>query len=641
MSASSTASATLYEVHATADDADQGANGNCTLREAVLAANSNAAVDACAAGSPGEDTIVLDAASYALTIVGSAEDSAATGDLDVREDLRLAGRGAAMTTITAAGSGDRVLQVASNATVHIQDLTITGGSLVGAPSEPVAGGGLRNDGDLTLVRVVVTGNEARGGGVRDGGSGTGGGIFNSATGTLILDGARVSNNRAKGGDGAAYCCTDENPCHCFRVGNGGAAEAGALYSEGEVTVLRSLLVENEAVGGNGAEYLGVDWGIPGDASGGAVALAGGTATVADSVIRENRASAGSGEPGAAAWRGALGSRRHGDDRAHADRRDNARSAATGSRHGAARWWRGERRRYLRRERRDRRARQRHAGRERRWVATATTARCPSDAGRRQRGGLQANGRAVAHATFADNVVVSGTSEVAGAVRGGNVDSNGTTTLANSILAASYAIAPPAAPVLSVCDGTVPLASLGGNVESPIASCGLAAAHDQSAVSVAALALEPLALAGGLSETRALGAGSVAIDAGVAASCSTRDQRNYVRNAGACDAGAFEANAAPCTDGDRDGFAAEGGVCGAADCNDANPNVNPGAIEIPGNGVDDDCTASTPGCLTPELAEAGSGGSRARGAWMPPFGAALALFAALRLLRRGTRRRAAL
>jgi mono/diheme cytochrome c family protein len=43
----------------------------------------------------------------------------------------------------------------------------------------------------------------------------------------------------------------------------------------------------------------------------------------------------------------------------------------------------------------------------------------------------------------------------------------------------------------------------------------------------------------------------------------------------------------CTDNDGDGYALEGGVCGAVDCDDNDPNVNPGAIEIC-DGKDTDC-----------------------------------------------------
>jgi Putative metal-binding motif len=37
---------------------------------------------------------------------------------------------------------------------------------------------------------------------------------------------------------------------------------------------------------------------------------------------------------------------------------------------------------------------------------------------------------------------------------------------------------------------------------------------------------------------------------------------------------------------------EVGACGEVDCDDTDPNMNPGAAEIPGSGVDGDCDPST-------------------------------------------------
>ncbi|MBI5556212.1 MAG: putative metal-binding motif-containing protein [Deltaproteobacteria bacterium] len=46
--------------------------------------------------------------------------------------------------------------------------------------------------------------------------------------------------------------------------------------------------------------------------------------------------------------------------------------------------------------------------------------------------------------------------------------------------------------------------------------------------------------------------------------------------------------AVCTDGDGDSYAVEGGECGPVDCNDADATVNPGAAEICADSVDNDC-----------------------------------------------------
>ena len=75
-----TASATGISPDTTVDD--NTINGNCTLREAIIAANTDTAVDNCPAGS-GTDTITLAAGVYTLAIAGIGEDAAATGDLDI------------------------------------------------------------------------------------------------------------------------------------------------------------------------------------------------------------------------------------------------------------------------------------------------------------------------------------------------------------------------------------------------------------------------------------------------------------------------------------------------------------------------------------------------------------------------------
>ncbi|MBD3313854.1 PKD domain-containing protein, partial [Candidatus Woesearchaeota archaeon] len=49
--------------------------------------------------------------------------------------------------------------------------------------------------------------------------------------------------------------------------------------------------------------------------------------------------------------------------------------------------------------------------------------------------------------------------------------------------------------------------------------------------------------------------------------------------------------AACVDADGDGYNASGGACGVVDCDDSNPNINPGEIDIC-NGLDDDCNSGT-------------------------------------------------
>ena len=65
------------------------AGAGCSLREAIQAANTDAAFGGCTAGNSA-DTINLPAGTYTLTRAGVDEDSNATGDLDVTSEFLLA-----------------------------------------------------------------------------------------------------------------------------------------------------------------------------------------------------------------------------------------------------------------------------------------------------------------------------------------------------------------------------------------------------------------------------------------------------------------------------------------------------------------------------------------------------------------------
>src|SRR3954470_19895017 len=99
-SISAFANAATFLVTKIADTNDGSCDSDCSLREAIVAAN----------GSPGADVITLPAGTYTLTIGGAGEDAAATGDLDITDGVTVNGAGAATTTIDG-GAIDRVLHV--------------------------------------------------------------------------------------------------------------------------------------------------------------------------------------------------------------------------------------------------------------------------------------------------------------------------------------------------------------------------------------------------------------------------------------------------------------------------------------------------------------------------------------------------
>src|SRR5215204_808778 len=100
---------TIIIVDTFADGID--ANSDCSLREAIIAANQDMPTDGCLAGS-GDDLIMLAAGIYTLTINGQGEEETLTGDLDIGAAQALTIQGAGMTTTTVDGGGlDRIFEI--------------------------------------------------------------------------------------------------------------------------------------------------------------------------------------------------------------------------------------------------------------------------------------------------------------------------------------------------------------------------------------------------------------------------------------------------------------------------------------------------------------------------------------------------
>jgi CSLREA domain-containing protein len=202
----SLARAATFTVTKLEDTADGSCSPtDCSLREAIIAANSSA----------GPDTIVLPAGIYYLKRPGANENAAQSGDLDVTGALTITGA-LSSTTIIDIEKRDRVFEVLG-AKVTIANVTIRHGD-----AGTDAGGGIRNTGTLTLTASTVSDNSS---------NNAGGGVANA--GTLIVSSSVISGNITS---------------------TSAASVGGGVLNSGVFTATNSLFFNNKAQGDGGGIY---------------------------------------------------------------------------------------------------------------------------------------------------------------------------------------------------------------------------------------------------------------------------------------------------------------------------------------------------------------------------------------------------
>jgi len=212
------------------------AGGAVAATRFVATGGSDAANDCLIAGSPCQTlTHALTQAAAADTVmVAAGTYDTALGEtfpLVISVDLTLAGDLAGSTILDATGANTRVITIASAVTAEISTVTVMGGSVsctVDNGSCQVEGGGILNNGNLTLDDSTVSANTAS---CTHSGSGAcfalGGGINNTG-GTLTVANSTVSGNTVSctnsGGAGTA----------CFAQG-GGLFNAFVMGSQAALT----------------------------------------------------------------------------------------------------------------------------------------------------------------------------------------------------------------------------------------------------------------------------------------------------------------------------------------------------------------------------------------------------------------------
>jgi len=213
------------------------AAGNCTLRAAIMQANK-INVDV---------TINLPTGNYVLTIAPTGGDAGASGGLEMTFPLigdptiSIVGAGRA-ATIVDGNQLDGVLLVGDFRTAILSRLTIRNG--VRSNSD---GGGITNNGTLTLTDVIISGNQAL----------YGAGISSHSNGDLTIQDSTIVGNHATdtgGGGGIHYTGAGVLNIARSTISDNTAVSGGGIWNDGLMFVINSTIAGNKATSAGGGIY---------------------------------------------------------------------------------------------------------------------------------------------------------------------------------------------------------------------------------------------------------------------------------------------------------------------------------------------------------------------------------------------------
>ena len=280
--AAGNARAATIAVDITADEYDTSGSGTgCALREAIQAANDDAAFGGCTAGA-GADTITLTGGStYTLVRnTGGADDTNEQGDLDITSAISFSVTGVGSATVSmdavgpsrvlhvisgsltasavvitggADGDGAGVL-VASGASLSLTECTLSANAALSTPPPNCTvitrGGAIHNAGTLTVSRCTFTDNKGE----------LGAAVYSSGAATLS-NVTIAGNDATRGcgssiGRGAVYAASQgtillENATVSGNTAANGGSTLGHAENNGEVFYRNSIIVGSCSDTGNG------------------------------------------------------------------------------------------------------------------------------------------------------------------------------------------------------------------------------------------------------------------------------------------------------------------------------------------------------------------------------------------------------
>ena len=245
----------------TGDD-ENNTDGDCSLREAVVAANTNAAVDGCAAGDADGDVITFSDLFFIAL-------DPSLGEITITDDVRIDGSVGGNAAAIDGGGATRIFNVdaaggaGSQQAVAFRSLSLsngnsTAGIAAGVSSAPDAGGAvdLKANSEATFTDVLVSFNTAgvNGGGIH-GGSGAILTITTTASGLTTISGNDAQGPNAGDGGGGVWgagtTTISGNVTISDNTASGAAGSGGGVLNFGGV-----LSITGATISGNTANRAG-------------------------------------------------------------------------------------------------------------------------------------------------------------------------------------------------------------------------------------------------------------------------------------------------------------------------------------------------------------------------------------------------
>ena len=243
-------------------DAGTVTNSECSLVEAIIAANTNSAVDTCPAGDDTPvDTLVLGSNLTYTLPMSYATYLEPVGLPSITSTIVMSGNDATIVRESSEQFG--LLYVDDSGDLTLHDLTLRNGHAI------TNGGALANEGTLTLINSAAISNAA-----------TYGGAIATISGTTTLSNTQVLSNAAQYG-GGLYSLASEVALAGAQVNYNLSATAtgygGGIFNQDSTVTLTATQVISNVAG----EYESYGGGIYNDRT---------TITVTNSTIRGNEAS---------------------------------------------------------------------------------------------------------------------------------------------------------------------------------------------------------------------------------------------------------------------------------------------------------------------------------------------------------------